>query len=152
MVLDENIIAFVVHIASLTPKMTIDSARKIQILLFITKKSTVPAKYLDFDDVFLKKLAEMLPKRAGIKKHAIKLEDSKQPPYGPIYSLGSVKLETLKTYIIKNLNNSFFWPLKFLACALFLFVQNLDNSLHLCVNYCRLNNRGYQSRYRTRYV
>ena len=34
-----------------------------------------------------------------MNEHAIELVEGKQPPYGPIYSLGPVKLETLKTYI-----------------------------------------------------
>ena len=40
-----------------------------------------------------------LPKLAGINNQAIDLMESKQTLYGPIYSLGPVELETLKTYI-----------------------------------------------------
>ena len=40
-----------------------------------------------------------LSKLAGIKNQAIDLTESKQTLYGPIYSLGPVELETLKTYI-----------------------------------------------------
>ena len=40
-----------------------------------------------------------LPKLAGINNQAIDLIESKQTLYGPIYSLGPVELETLKTYI-----------------------------------------------------
>ena len=67
----------------------------------------MPTEYLDFADVFLEKSANVLPKRTGVNEHAIKLEEGKQPPYGPIYSLGPVELETLKTYIEINLLNSF---------------------------------------------
>ena len=45
-----------------------------------------------------------------MNEHAIKLEEGKQPLFGPIYSLGPVKLETLKTYIDINLANGFIWP------------------------------------------
>ena len=38
-----------------------------------------------------------------MNEHAIKLEEGKQPPFGPIYSLGPVELDTLKTYIKTNL-------------------------------------------------
>ena len=48
-----------------------------------------------------------LPENTGIKKHAIKLEIGKQPPYRPIYSLRPVELETLKTYIKTHLKTSF---------------------------------------------
>ena len=40
-----------------------------------------------------------LPKLTGINNQAIDLIESKQTLYGPIYSLGPVELETLKTYI-----------------------------------------------------
>ena len=70
-----------------------------------------------------------------INKHIIKLQEDKQPSYGPIYSLGPVELETLKTYIKTNLANSFIWPSKSLARAPILFVQKPDSSLHLYVNY-----------------
>ena len=75
--LDENVKAFILHVGSFTSNMTIYPAQKAEIALFIAKKVIVPAKYIDFDDVFLKKSAEVLPKRIGINKHAIKLIDSK---------------------------------------------------------------------------
>ena len=49
----------------------------------------------------------MLPEYTKINKHAIKLEDGKQPLYMPIYSLGPVELKTWKTYIKTNLANGF---------------------------------------------
>ena len=106
-VLDENIKAFVVHLASLTSQMSIYSAREAQIALLIAEKVTVPAEYSDFADIFSKESATVLPERTGINEHAIKLEDGKQPPDRPIYSLGPVELETLKTYIKTNLANGF---------------------------------------------
>ena len=107
--LDENIKAFVVHVSSLSlgSKMMIYPARKAEIALLLAKKVTVPAEYSDFADVFSKELAEVLPERTKINEHAIELEEGKQPPYGPIYSLGPVELKTLKTYIEINLANSF---------------------------------------------
>ena len=87
--------------------MTIHSAWEAQIALLLAKKVTVPAEYSDFADVFSKKSAEILSEHIGINEHAIKLEDGKEPSYGPIYSLGPVELETLKTYIKTNLANGF---------------------------------------------
>ena len=49
----------------------------------------------------------MLPEQTKINKHSIELEDGKQLPYGPIYSLGPVELEILKTYIKTNMVNCF---------------------------------------------
>ena len=87
--------------------MSIHLARKAQLAWLLTEKITVPTEYSDFANVFLEKSANVLPEQTGAKKHAIELEKSKQPPYGPIYSLGPVKLETLKTYIKNNLANNF---------------------------------------------
>ena len=47
-----------------------------------------------------------------MNEHAIKLEKDKQLLFGPIYSLGPVELETLKTYIKTNLANGFIQPFK----------------------------------------
>ena len=49
----------------------------------------------------------MLPERIELNEHVIDLENGKQPPYGPIYSLGPVELETLKTYIKTHLKTWF---------------------------------------------
>ena len=109
--------------------MSIHLAWEAQIALLIAKKVIVPAEYLDFANVFSKELAEMLPERTRINEHTIKLEDRKQPPYGPIYSLGPVELETLKIYIETNLVNGFIRPLKSSADAPILFVPKPNDSL-----------------------
>ena len=75
-----------------------------------------------------------------MNEHLIKLEEDKQPSFGPIYSLGPVELETLKTYIKTNLANGFIRPSKFLAGAPILFNQKPDGSLRLCMDYWGLNN------------
>ncbi len=67
----------------------------------------VPSKYADFVDIFSPNLAVELLKHTKINNHAIELVDDRQPPYGSIYSLGLVKLETLKVYIKNNLANGF---------------------------------------------
>ena len=81
-----------------------------------------------------------LPENTGINKHAIELEVGKQPPYGPIYSLGPVELETLKTYIETHLKTGFIQSFKSPAGAPILFNKKPDSSLWLCVNYQGLNN------------
>lgn len=49
----------------------------------------------------------VLPKYTKINIYAINLKKSKQPLYGPIYSLELVELNTLKTYIKTNLAKDF---------------------------------------------
>ena len=138
--LDKNIEAFVVHDSSLKSKTTIYPARKTQLALQLAKKVTVPTKYSDFADMFLKKSANVLPKWTGVNEHTIKLEKGNQPPYGPIYSLRPVELKTFKTYIETNLANGFIKASNSPAGAPILFVRKLNSSLCLCVDYQGLNN------------
>ena len=53
-----------------------------------------------------------LTEHIKINDYIIKFEESKQPTFNPIYSLKSIELETLKTYIKTNLANSFIQPYK----------------------------------------
>ena len=81
-----------------------------------------------------------LPENTSINEHAIELQDGKQPLYEPIYSLGPVELETLKTYIETHLKTGFIRPSKSPAGAPILFDKKPDGSLWLCVDYRGLNN------------
>ena len=145
--LDENVEAFVVHVSFLGLRMTIHPAREAQLALLLTEEVTVPVEYSDFADVFSEKSANVLPERTGANEHAIELEEGKQPPYGPIYSLEPVELETLKTYIETNLANGFIRASKSPAGAPILFVRKPNGSLHLCINYRGLNNLMIKNRY-----
>ena len=100
----------------------------------------MPTKYLKFADIFSEKLAKIFLERTGANEHGIKLEEGKQPPYGPIYSLEPVELKTLKTYIKTNLLNAFIRVLKSPAGATIRFVCKPNGSFCLCVNYLGLNN------------
>ena len=145
--LDENVEAFVVHVSSLGSRMTIHPARKAQLALLLTEEVTVPVEYSDFADVFSEKSANVLPEQTGANEHAIELEEGKQPPYRPIYSLRPVELKTLKTYIKTNLANGFIRASKSPAGAPILFVRKPDGSLRLCVDYRGLNNLTIKNRY-----
>ena len=107
----------------------------------------VPAKYSDFADVFSLDLATELPEYTEINTHAIDLEESKQLPYGPIYSLWPVELKTLKTYIETNLASGFIYPSKSPADAPILFDRKPNRSFCLCVNYWGLNNINIKNQY-----
>ena len=107
----------------------------------------IPTEYFDFADIFPPELASELPEHTGINNHAIKLVNNRQPPYGLIYSLGPVELETLKTYIETNLKNGFIKSSKSPAGAPILFDKKPDGSLRLCVDYRGLNNLTIKNRY-----
>ena len=97
-------------------------------------------EYSDYGNIFSAENVAELPENTGMNKHAIELEEDKQLPFGPIYSLGLVELETLKTYIKINLANNFIRPSKSPAGALILFDRKPDGNLCLYVDYRGLNN------------
>ena len=140
---------FVVHVAALVEPTTmpIHPSRQAQVAALMSEETGIPAKYSDFSNVFSSDSAAELPEYIGINDYPINLLDDKQPPYGPIYSLKPMELETLKTYIKTNLASSFIRPSKSPASAPILFVQKKDGSLRLCIDYRGLNNLTITNRY-----
>ena len=98
-----SLIAFDVHLS-----------RRPKISGFIAKETPtkVLANYSDFADVFSPDFASEFLEHTGINDHAIELVDGQQPPYGLIYILEPVELESLKAYIKTNLANGFIRPSK----------------------------------------
>ena len=133
---------FVVYIAALAEPTTmpIHPSRQAQVAVLTSEKTGIPAKYSNFSNVFSLDSAAELPEHTRINDHPIDLLDNKQPPYGPIYSLGLVELEMLKTYIKANLASSFIRPSKSPTGAPIPFIRKKDGSLRLCIDYRRLNN------------
>ena len=109
--------------------------------------TSIPPEYSDFANVFSLELASKLSKHTGINDHAIELVDDQQPSYVPIYSLGPVELEILKTYIKTNLANGFIKFFKSLARASILFDKKSNGSFQICVDYQGLNNLTIKNRY-----
>ena len=140
---------FVVYLAALAkPKtMPIHLFCHAQVTTLTSNETGIPAKYSDFFNVFSSDFVAELPEYTGINDHFINLLDNKQPPYRPIYSLGLVELEILKTYIEANLASGFIRPSKFPASTLILFVQKKNGSFCLCRNYQGLNNLTIKNRY-----
>ena len=97
--------------------------------------------------MFLAENAAKLPEDTGMNEHAIELEEGKQPSFGPIYSLGSVELEILKTYIMTNLANGFIRPSKSPAGAPIFFDRKPNGSFRFCVDYWGLNNIAIKNEY-----
>ena len=92
-------------------------------------------KYSNYNNVFLaKNIAELL-ENTKINQYAIELEEDKQLYFGPIYSLGFMKLETLKTYNKTNLANDFIRPSKSPARISILIDWKPNRSFYLCIDY-----------------
>ena len=79
--------------------------------------------------------------------HKINLDPSTLPPFSPIYSLSEVEQFDLHEFLDKNLANHFVCPLKSSAGTSILIIKKKDGSLHLAVNYCRLNRITRKDRY-----
>lgn len=95
----------------------------------------VQPKYADFADIFFRNLAAKLLEHTKINNHVIDLVLGQQSPYRLIYSLKSIELEILITYIKINVANGFIRLSKSLAGTLILFVIKPNGSLRLYIDY-----------------
>lgn len=135
-VLDEESKTFVVHIATLKDPL-------LEIIIYFLRKACITTlkqngaptkistKYFDFANVFIEEKILILPEQTDFNKYAIKLKRDKQQFYGFIYSLGLVKVKTLKNYIKTHLKIGFISLSKSPASASILFDKKLDINLYL---------------------
>ena len=98
------------------------------------------AEYLNYNNVFLANNTVKLLEYIRINNYIIKLKKNKQLYFGLIYSLESVKLEMLKTYIKINLANSFICFFKFPAKISIFFNEKFNKSFCFYINYQDFNN------------
>ena len=142
-VLDVDSETFVMHVAIREQEVTLVHSKKqaqVEALLFNKVSTKIPEEYSDYSNIFLAENVAELPENTGMNEHAIELEEDKQPPFSPIYSLGQRELETLKTYIETNLANSFIRPFKSPAGAPIFWDRKFDKNL-----YFRINNQGFNN-------
>ena len=90
--------------------------------------TVIPEQYWEFQDVFEKKNADILPEHRPYDC-SIDLQDGAQPPFGPIYNLSQNELSALREYLDKNLAKNFIRHSKSPAGAPILFVKKKDGSL-----------------------
>ena len=136
---------FIVYVAFLNnpnQEGNIHHSCRAQIAALIANEALtlIPTEHSDFANIFSLKLTSELPKHTGINDHAIELDDNQQPSYRPIYRLGLVELEMLKTYIKTNLANGFIRLSKSPVEAPIFFNKKPNKSFQLCVDYWGLNN------------
>ena len=148
--LDVDSEAFIVHMAIREQEeISVHAERQALVgaLIFNEASTEVLVEYFNYSNVFSAENGADFPENTGINEHAIELEKGKQPFFGPIYSLGSVELEMLKTNIKTNLANGFIRPFKSSAGALILFNRKPNGSFCLYVDYWGLNNITIKNRY-----
>ena len=114
---------FVVYVLALAEPTTvpIHPFCQAKVAALTSEETRIHAEYSNFSNVFSSDSVAELPEHTGINNHSINLLDDKQLRYGPIYSLGLVELEMLKTYIKVNLASGFIRASKSLAGAPILF-------------------------------
>ena len=88
-----------------------------------------------------------MQKCTKLNEYAINLEDGKQSPYRPIYSLSLVELKTFKIYIETHLNTRFIQLSKSPVNAPSFFGKKPDGRLRLCVDYWGFNNLTIKNQY-----
>jgi RNase H-like domain found in reverse transcriptase/Reverse transcriptase (RNA-dependent DNA polymerase)/Integrase zinc binding domain/Chromo (CHRromatin Organisation MOdifier) domain/gag-polyprotein putative aspartyl protease len=111
-----------------------------------TFRKIVPPEYREFEAIFSKAEANKLPQHRSYD-HRIPLEEGTSPPYGPIYSLSPIELDTLRKYIEENLRRGFIRHSQSPCGAPVLFVKKADGSLRLCIDYRGLNKISIKNRY-----
>ncbi len=92
-------------------------------------------------------MAVEFPKYTNINDHIIKLVNTWQSLYRPIYGLGLEELEVLKVYIKNNLVDNFIKFSKSSTEASIIFNWKLDVSLRLYVDYQSFNKLTIKNRY-----
>ena len=115
-------------------------------LMLATEPPRIPTEYQAFTKVFSKKKVNELPAH-GTHDHAINLEGTGDPPFGPLYNLSGNELKVLWDYLANNLAKGFIRASTSPSGAPILFVKKKDGTLQLCVNYQGLNHLNRKNRY-----
>ncbi|KAH0614368.1 uncharacterized protein H6S33_000004 [Morchella sextelata] len=106
----------------------------------------VPTTYHQYLHLFQESEAQALPIHRYID-HEIPLQEGKQPPFGPLYSMSSEELKTLREYLDDQLTRGYICSSSSPAGAPVLFIKKKDGSLRLCVDYRALNALTVKNRY-----
>ena len=125
----ENFVVYIAILEALLGRMRIYTLQKAQIATLKQNKAfiKVSTKYVNYTNLFSFNLAMKLPENTSINENFIKVKVGKQPPYRPIYSLGLVELEPLKTYIKTYFKTGFIQSSKFAAGTPILFDKKPDS-------------------------
>src|SRR4051794_26311771 len=93
----------------------------------------------EFTDVFPDELPLELPPKCDID-HCITLEPGNTPPWHPIYRLSPLELDAMHEELNHLLKNRSIEPSVSPFGAPVIFIKKKDGSLHMCIDYCTLNN------------
>ncbi len=101
-------------------------------------KAKLSLKYHDYLDMFDWAMTDQLFSHC-LYNHKIELIDEKTSSWSHLYHMSDYKLQKMKNYLIKHLNNSFISFSSISYASLILFIKKKDDSLRFCINYKKLN-------------
>ena len=106
----------------------------------------IPPRYHRFIPMCQKEDADQLPPHR-YSDHAIELEEGKQPPFGPLYSMSDLELQALRDYLEEQLAKGFIQSSSSSSASPVLFVRKPGGGLRFCVDYRGLNAVTKKDRY-----
>ena len=93
---------------------------------------------MEFKDVFSKRASDELPP-SRLYDHKISLEKEHDLGFSPLYKMTTAELETVKKYLVNNLEKGFIAPSQAPFAAPILFVKKANGSLRFCIDFRKLN-------------
>jgi hypothetical protein len=96
--------------------------------------------------VFSKSKSDKLPPHQ-LYNHKIELKSDNTLRYSLLYKITTAELETVKEYLIDNLDKGFIEASQALYAAPVLFVKKPDRSLRFCIDFRKLNQITCKDRY-----
>ena len=112
---------------ALAPRKTVDVLVKL------------PQEYHEFTVLFFREESDKLSSHC-VYDHTIPLVSEKEPFKGPLYNMSQDELLVLQKYLKKHLFKNFICASSSSAASSVIFVKKSGGGLHLCVDYCSLNN------------
>jgi hypothetical protein len=113
---------------------------------YIPLELHIPERYRDFEDVVSKEASNVLLLYWSYN-YKIDLEKPNELGYTPLYKITTTELEETKRYLLNNLYKGFIEPSHAPFAVPILFVKKADSSLHLCIDFQKLNALIYKDRY-----
>jgi predicted aspartyl protease len=109
-------------------------------------RKVLPPEHWEYQDVFSKSESDKLPPHRPYD-HKIELEGENTLGYSPLYHMTTAELETVKQYLVDNLNKGFIEPSQAPFAAPVLFVKKANGSLRFCIDFRKLNQITRKDRY-----